>query len=224
MAEIRAGVMVDVIFEGDETKNQIPRLQTIIYSIADRRMILPQTIPPVPKERQGKRLLVTFLVTNAGVSTRYGFWAKLKAMANHEMTPSQPAPVLVIDRETEPTKCNLRMHYRIKPMLNRGLTAFFQGAPVTIVDISVGGLRMSAKTPFTFNAHDIITLTIGVDSVKFDVEGRVIRSWSPQATGSAGGRQHYASVQFLSNQAARESVLSKKIILLERELLAHGVS
>ncbi|MHB9097669.1 MAG: PilZ domain-containing protein [Syntrophales bacterium] len=221
MVDIRAGVMVDIIFEGDETKNQIPRLQTIIYSITDRRMILPQTTPPVSKERQGKRLLVTFLETNAGVSIRYGFWAKLKAMTNHEITPSQPAPVLVIDRETEPKKYNLRMNYRIKPLMNKGLAAFFQGAAVTIVDISVGGLRMSAKTAFPFNAHDIITLTIGVDSVKFDVQGRVIRAWSPQ---SAGGHQHYASIQFLDNQAARESLLSKKIILMERELLAHGVT
>ncbi|MHB8909627.1 MAG: PilZ domain-containing protein [Syntrophales bacterium] len=224
MVDIRAGVMVDIVFEGDETKNQIPRLQTIIYSIADRRMILPQTTPPVSKDRQGKRLLVTFLETNAGVTIRYGFWSKLKAVTNHEMTPSQPAPVLVVERETEPTKCNLRMHYRIKPMLNRGLAAFFEGVPVTIVDISVGGLRISAKTPFSFNVHDSITLTIGVDRAKFDVEGKVIRTWSPQATDSAGGRQHYASIQFISNQAARESLLSKKIILLERELLAHGVS
>lgn len=153
MADIRAGVMVDIIFEGDETKNQIPRLQTIIYSITDRRMMLPQTTPPVSKERQGKRLLVTFLETNAGLTVRYGFWAKLKMLTNHEITPSQPVPVLIIERETEPTKCNLRMHYRIKPMLHRGLTASFQGAPVTIADISVGGLRMSAKNPFSYRSR-----------------------------------------------------------------------
>jgi hypothetical protein len=223
MADIRPGVMTDIIFEGDETKNQIPRLQTIIYSIADRRMILPQTTPPVSKERQGKRLLVTFLETNEGISIRYGFWAKLKAVTEHEMTPLQPVPVLIIDRETEPKKCNLRMNYRIKPVMNKGLAVLIQGNPVTIVDISVGGLRMSAKTAFPFDVHDIITVTIDVDGMKFDVEGRVIRAWSPQLPGAAG-HLHYASMQFLTNQAARESLLSIKIILLERELLAHGVS
>ncbi len=223
MVDIRPGVMADIIFEGDETKNQIPRLQTIIQSIEERRMILAQTTPPVPEERRGKRLLVTFLETNDGISVRYGFWAKLKAVTDHEIIRFQPVPVLMIERETEPKKCNLRMNYRIKPMMNRGLAAVFQGAPVTIVDISVGGLRMSAKTAFAFNVLDIITVTIDVDGKKFDVEGRVIRAWSPPPTG-AGGQQHYASLQFLSNQAARESLLSKKIILLEREQLSHGVS
>jgi hypothetical protein len=106
--------------------------------------------------------------------------------------------------------------------VSKGLTACFQGTPVTIVDISVGGLRMSAKDAFCFNGLDVITLTIGVDDKKFDVECKVIRVWSPQSTG--GGHQHYASIQFLDNENARESLLSKKIILLERELLAHGVS
>jgi hypothetical protein len=31
-------------------------------------------------------------------------------------------------------------------------------------------------------------------------------------------------IKFLNNREARESLLSKKIILLEREMLAHGVS
>jgi hypothetical protein len=221
MVNVRPGVMVDIIFEGDETKNQIASLQTIIYSIADRRMILPQPTPHVSAEKKGKRLLVTFLETREGVTTRYGFWAKLKMLTNHEITPSQPIPVLVIEKETEPEKYNLRMNYRIKPLMNKGLAVFFQGAPVAIADISVGGVRISAKNVFSFNAHDVITMTIGVDDQKFDVQGRVIRAWSPQ---SAGGHQHYASIQFLDNQAARESLLSKKIILMERELLAHGVS
>ncbi len=223
MVDIRPGVMAGIMFEGDETKSQISPLQTIIYSIAERRMILAQTTPPIAPERRGKRLLVTFLETNEGVSIRYGFWAKLKEVTDHEIVRFQPVPVLMIERETEPKKCNLRMNFRIKPMLNRGLTAFFQGAPVTVVDISVGGLRMSAKTPFPFNVLDIIVVTIGVDGKKFDVEGRVIRAWSPPPTG-AGGHQHYASIQFLNNQEARESLLSKKIILLERESLAHGIS
>ncbi len=221
MVDIRPGAMADIVFEGDDTRNQTPPLQTIIYAIADRRMILSQTTPPIASERRGKRLLITFLETNEGISVRYGFWAKLKEVTEHEITPFHPVPVFIIERETEPKKCNLRMNYRIKPMMNRGLAAFIQGAPVTIVDISVGGLRMSAKTPFAFNVLDIIIVTIGIDGKKFDVEGRVRRAWSLPPTG-AGGHQYHASIQFLNNHAFRESVLSQKIILLERESLSHG--
>ena len=147
----------------------------------------------------------------------------MKGFKDYELTPSQRVPVLVIDRETEPKKYNLRVNFRIKPPLDQGLTAFFQGLPVTIVDISVGGVRISTKKDFPFKVHDIIRITIGVDNTKFDVEGRVIRTWSAR-TADGVGHQSYASIQFLDNQAARESLLSKKIILMEREMLARGVS
>jgi len=70
--------------------------------------------------------------------------------------------------------------------------------------------------------HDLIKVTIGVDDTKFDVEGRVVKTWSARMAGGVG-HQSYASIQFLDNQAARESLLSRKIILLEREMLARGI-
>ncbi len=223
MADIRSGMSVDVIFEGDEKKSQIPHLQTMISSITGQRIALSQTAPPVTMERKGKRLLVTFLETNEGVSVRHGFWAKLQAFAVHEISPSQSIPVLIIERETEPKKHDLRMHYRIKPLMNSGITVSFQGAPVTIVDISVGGLRISAKNAFSFEVHDTITITLGIDDMKFKIEGKVVKSWHPLSTG-AGGRLYYATIQFLTNLSVRESLLSKKIIILERELLAQGLT
>lgn len=222
MVSIRPGVSADLIFEGDETKQSMPRMQTMIYSVAERCMILSQTTPPIADARLGKRLLVTFLEASEGTILRYGFWARLKGFKDYELTPSQRVPVLVVEQETEPKKYNLRMNFRIKPMINRGLTAFIQGLSVTIVDISVGGVRISTKNDLPFKAHDTIKVTIGVDDSKFDVEGRVIRAWSARTAGGVG-HQSYASIQFLDNQAARESLLSRKIILLERELLAHGV-
>ncbi len=222
MVSIRPGMAAEIIFEGDETKHQILRPQTMIYSVAEKRIILSQPTPPISDTRLGKRLLVTFLERSEGISLRYGFWGRLKGFKDYELTSSQRVPVLVIEQETEPKKYNLRENFRIKPLLNKGLIAFFQGLSVTIVDISVGGVRISTKNDFPFKVHDIIKVTIGVDNAMLDVEGRVVRAWSTKMTGGVG-HQSYASIQFLDNQAARESLLSRKIILLERELLARGV-
>jgi hypothetical protein len=222
MVSIRPGVTADVIFEGDETKQQIPRMQSMVYSVEGKCVLLSQTTPLISNAWLGKRLLVTFLEANEGTSLRYGFWGRLKGLKNYELTPSQLVPALVLEQETEPRKYNLRMDFRIKPVINKGLGAFFQGTPVTIVDISVGGIRISTKTDLSLKVHDTIKLTIGVDDAKFDVEGKVIRAWSAKA-GGGSGLNFYASVQFLDNQTARESLLSRKIILLERELLAHGI-
>ena len=221
MVSIKPGVSADLIFESDETKHQVPRMQTMIHSVAEKRIILSQTTPPITDTPLGQRLLVTFLETNEGITLRYGFWARLKGFKDYELTPSQRVPVLVVEGETEPKKYNLRMNFRVKPLPNKGLIVIFQDIPVSIVDISVGGVRISAQSDLIFKAHDSIKLTIGVDSTKFDVEGRVIRAWSARTAG--GGYQSYTAIQFLDNQTARESLLSKKIILMERELLASGV-
>mgnify|MGYP001378634425 CR=1 FL=1 len=222
MVSVRPGVTADILFEGDETKPQVSPLRAMIYSVTEKRLILSQTAPPVSDARLGKRFLITFLQESEGTIHRYGVWARLKGIADYELTPSQRVPALSLERESEPRKHNLRMNFRIKPPLNRGLSASVQGAPVAIVDISVGGIRISSRNSFPFKAQELVKITIAVDNGKFEVQARVIRTWQSRVAG-AGQLLSYASMQFLDNQAARESLLSKKIILLERELLAHGV-
>jgi hypothetical protein len=222
MVSIKPGVAAEIIFEGEEMEHQISCPQTMICSVEGKRILLSQPTPPIAESRRGKRLLVTFLETNEGISLRYSFWGRLKAFQDYELGPSQRVPVLVLERETEPRKYNLRENYRIKPLLNQGLSIFSPGLVVTIVDISVGGVRISTKSDFPFKVHDIVKVKIGVDNTTFHVEGRVVKTWSATMAGGLG-QLSYASIQFLDNQAARESLLNRKIILLERELLARGV-
>jgi hypothetical protein len=222
MVSIRPGVAAEIIFEGDEAEQRIPCPQTMICSVEEKRILLSQPAPPISATRRGNRLLVTFLEADEGISIRYGFWGRLKGFKDYELTPSQRISVLVVERETEPKKYNLRENFRIKPPPNQGLTAFSQGLWFTIVDISVGGVRISTKKDLPFKVHDLIKVTIGVDNTNFDVEGRVVKAWSARMAGGVG-HQSCASIQFLNNQAARESLLGRKIILLEREMLARGV-
>ena len=222
MVSVRPGVAAEIIFDGDESEQRRPCPQTMICSVEEKRILLSQPTPPIADAWRGKRLLVTFLETDEGISLRYAFWGRVKGFKDYELTPSQRIPVLVIERETEPKKYNLRENFRIKPLLNKGLTFFFQGLSFTIVDISVGGVRISTNKDFPFKVHDRIKVTIGVDDTKFDVEGRVVKAWSARMAGGVG-HQSCASIQFLDNQAARESLLSRKIILLEREMLARGI-
>ena len=115
------------------------------------------------------------------------------------------------------------MDHRINPAPDSGLTVSLGREPVNIVDISLGGIRISSKKELPLHSGDIVKLTINVDDKKFDAEGMVIRVWSSKAILSIGGDPHLASIKFTSNQKDRETLLGRKIILLERERLAQTI-
>jgi len=224
MVAIKPGMTADIISAGDETKKERAPMQTIIYEITDRRLILSQTTPPITNAQQGKRFMVTFLEKSQGENPRYSFWATLTGLlTNYEIAPSQLGTALVLERETSPQTYNLRMSYRINPTMDSGLTVVVRGAPVDVVDISIDGVRVRSKSDIALTARDIVKLAITIDGKTLDIEGMVIRVWSAQTAIGAVGNMQFASIQFLSNQKGRESLLGKKIILMEREKLANRI-
>jgi hypothetical protein len=218
MVPINPGT-ADIVFEGSEANSH---LHTVIYQVVGQRVILSQTTPPIISDKIEKRLLVTFLGKNEKGNSRYGFWAKLtRLVTDYEITTSQRIPALILEIQTDPKPYNFRMSYRIKPSPNKGLAVFFEGEAVPIMDISVGGIRISTGTERTFNLHEALTLTIHVDDKKFDMEGSVIKVSPSSMPGTKPGHQQVA-IQFVSHQMERETVLGEKIFRLDRERLAQG--
>jgi len=216
MMSIKPGTTGEIVFADDEIQNRIISISTTIYSETDRRIVLSQTTPPLSAADVGKRLRLTFLDTSGDSSTRYGFWARLRGFTDHEITPSQSVPALVIEKETNAETCNLRMNYRVKPATDQGLTVWLQKTPLAIVNISEGGICIRSKGDLALKPHDSIQLTIDVDGRQFAVESRVVRVWSPQMAGGAKSLQQFVSFQFLGNPAARENLLGGKLFQLER--------
>ncbi len=216
MATIKPGISADIIFEGDESCHAI---QTTIHHVAGPRVILSPNTPLTKDYQLGKRLLVSFLEKSEVGNDRYVFWAKLtELLTDYELTPSQYISALVIEIQTDPKKNDLRTSYRIGPLSNKDLTVFLQGVEVDILDISVGGIRISTSSP-SLNPHDKIKLTINIDNNKFDVGGRIIKVWSSQKTVDKAGHQQ-AAIQFLDHQKERDNLLGGKIFRLDRERLA----
>jgi hypothetical protein len=219
MEPITSGTSADIVFEGAEPNSH---RRAMIYHVAGRQVILSQTTPPVLKDQIGKRLLVTYLERDEKGKSRYGFWAKLtRLLADYELA-SQRLPALVLQVQTDPKLYNFRMSYRIKPLSNRGLAAHFDGEVVTILDISVGGIRIITGTDRSINLNDTVTLTIQIDDKKFDVNGMVIKV-SQSSMPGAGPGQRQVAIQFTSHEKEREKVLGEKIFRLDRERLAQGM-
>lgn len=226
MVKIESIANAEIIFECDktnETSDRIPAIPIVVYAVENRRLFLSQAVPPISSALFGKRLLLTFLERNEGKNHRYAFWAKLIGLSDYDISPSQRVPVLVVEKETDPETCNLRMSFRIRPDLDRGLAVFLRGAKVNIVDISEGGVCISSKKDLALAQDDRITLTISIDDRKIDVDSRVVRVTSSQAAAGSSVNQQLASFQFLNNQAARETLLSRKIFHLERTQIKNRV-
>lgn len=219
MKTIEPGMIVDVIFEGSETNIHVPGLKAVIHAAKDRRIILSQTEPPIDTALKGKQFLITFLEKSYQRTNRYGFRAKLiEILANYEIVPGLPVPVLVMERESNSEIFDMRTAFRIKATRKDGLSVFFQGKETNIVNISIGSLCISEREVFLLKPQETVTVTISIDDKKFDVESMVIRTWSSHLT---GGIQHFASLQFLSHSAMRESLLGNKMMFLDRRRIAN---
>jgi hypothetical protein len=224
MKTIEPGMIADVIYEGDETKSQVPSLKTVIHAIKDRRIILSQTEPPITTALKGKQFLITFLERSDRRTSRYGVRARLiGVLADYQIVPAQPAPaqpapaqpapVLVMERESNLEIFDLRTAFRIRATQSDGVRVFFQGKEANIVNISIGGVCISESKELPLKPQEMVTVTVSIDGNKFDVESMVIRTWSSQLT---CGPQHFASLQFLSHSTIRESLLGNKMMLLDR--------
>lgn len=220
MAEIKAGTMADLMFEGSETGG-VSSMETITYSVEGRRIVLSQPTPPLSEEHKGKRLLVTFIERKDGTQHRYGFWAELTDLpADYEITADNRVPALVLQKKTDPKIYNLRMAYRIQPAPNSGLSISIHGTEVNIIDISVNGARISSAILAPLKPHAVIHLILTVDGKRLEVEGMLIRVWSNTTVGSVGYLQ-FATIKFTDMQQEREYFLGRKILFLERQRLAH---
>jgi hypothetical protein len=223
MVNIKPGMVGEILIEDDGITDKMAGIPITVFSVAERRILLSQTAPPISDADLGKRLLLTYLVNHETSPLRYRFGAKLIGFADHEIAPSLRIPALVIERETHPEACNLRMNYRIKPATDRGLQVWLRGTLVPIVDISEGGVCIRAKGEIALKPRDTTQLTIGVDDRTFEVESRVVRIWSPPTPGGTAGSRQFVSFQFLGNLAARENILGRKIFQLERTQIKNKI-
>ncbi len=225
MAAIKPGMMADLILEGIEAKGHIYNLRTMIYDVIGGNIIASQTTPPIRKDRQQKELFVTFLVKKETKYFRYGFRATLvEFLADYEIASSRRLPALVLEQKSNPEPHNLRMSFRIKPISNSDIAISLQGGLVKIIDISLGGVRISTSRILYIKPRDIVKLNLNIDGINIEPEGVVISAWKSEVVEKTDkiGFLQYATISFVTHQKELEAILGRKILQLERKLLAYG--
>lgn len=220
---VRPGYSVDILLERDDLKNSIRVLKAMIYEVDGKRIVISQTSPPLTRSHIGKPVFVTYLVKREGKAARYGFSSSIcEFIKDYEMASGERVIVPVLRQDGDPEPMNIRFHFRVRPKSDSGLSLAYGGNKVNLMDISLGGTGFNHGEAKILSAGDTIRLRLNIDERDFDVDARVIRAWFPEVPDRSRPLQ-FVSVRFLPMERDLEYALSRKIMMIERKLLAEGL-
>ncbi len=220
---VRPGSSVDVLLERDDLKNSIRLLKAMIYEVAGERITISQTSPPLTKDHLGHLVSVTYLVKNEGKAARFGFAARiLEFIKDYEIASGDRVAVPVLQMQGAPEPMNIRLHFRVRPKSDSGLSLSCGGKGVNLLDISLGGVGFSHGDTRSFKAGESIRLQVNVDERRFHVEARVVRVWLSEPPPGSPYLQ-FVTAKFPTLERGLEHALSRKIMMIQRGMLADGI-
>jgi hypothetical protein len=215
---IRPGLNINIIVNIDHMRETVDVGNSIIHEVAGDRMIVAQTDPPISRTRMGKELFVTFLDRSGGKVRRFGFPAiVVEFIKEFELSSSLKVRALTLRKAGDFEEYNLRMFYRLEPPTDCGIRITVEGKGVSIIDISIGGVKFSHEKIHPFEINETVKLTVSVEDVPYVVEAKVLRVWEPENE-RIRKTVALASVQFIDVEARLKNVLAQKIRDIEREM------
>jgi hypothetical protein len=212
---IEPGTPLMVIINTDSTEKKTHAVSSTLHQVMGTTMIIGQTDPPLPVSMLNREVTVTFLSTKGSRTDRYGFCAVIKEFIHHYRTSAAGRiEAISMVQRTEPFIHNFRMFYRVRPTSRSGLRVTIEGHEVNVINISLGGVKVSYYAPLTFLAGTIVNLSLDISGKAFPLEAKIITASTD--TGTDRGLS-FASAQFLNVGEILEDVLAKKIRDIERE-------
>ncbi len=162
-----------------------------------------------------REVTVTFLSTEGNKTVRYGFRAVIKEFIHHcRAGTADRIDAISMAQCTEPLIHNFRLFYRVRPISRSGLRITIEGQEVNVIDISLGGVRVSDNPPLTLLTGTMVNLSLDINGKRYPLDAKIVTASAD--TGTATGLS-FASAQFLNVSEILEDVLSRKIRDIERE-------
>ena len=218
--DIRPGMGVNLVTDVDIGKEVTDVRNAIVFDVDGVNIILSQTNPPITKHHIGKEITITYLNKHKNGIRRDGFLGKvLNILNDYNLYSAKTVQAITIIREGSLKTCDLRMHYRVKPVSGSGINLFVEDEKANLIDISIGGVRFCHSKKHSIVPGTIIEITIMLDGQKFNLEAKTVNSWHSSEYGKLKDLE-YVSVQFLNVDKKCSYLLSGKILTIQRELLS----
>jgi len=222
---LRPGLTIHLVVELDTIREKIDVRSSTIYDILGKEFIIAQPDYRLSPARIKNNLTVSYLAREKGIFVRYGFRAEIvKFLSDYQLSSSLNAPAIVVVPKSAPKSYNLRFNYRIEPPSSFPITLSFYGHAVSIINISLRGALITIPRDMesAFEAGNIEKMTLTIDDQSYDIEVIIKRQSLPDDL-RGGKKLKYIAVQFFTRNVEMEFELWRKIIDVQRELLAKGL-
>ncbi len=216
--EIKPGQSIRIIFNIDLVKETTDVRGSTVFDVVDENLIIAQTNPPILKSRVGSAVIVTYLVKEKNGLLRYGFDATIfKLLDNYVLSTGNIARAALLLKKSHPVEYNLRFFFRVEPPSTSGLALSVYQNPVNILDISIGGAKISHNRKVKFEPGQLMTISLSIDGEKFNVNATVIRTWAPDDERMVKSLE-FVALGFVDTNMHFKNVLGRKLIEIQREL------
>ena len=217
---------VELVLKMDFDREEVDVRSTLVHDHDDGRLLLNQTDPPVLKSMIGRSVELTFAYFDreADQGKRLGYRTEILGLIPQD--PSLPATeteyfIAVGPPAKAPKESSLRLHYRVAPMAQHNVSVIVQGVPAgaaAVVDMSVGGLLISAPISTVLDQTKPIYLTLNLDGTELTLMALVVRSFERSRT-----NRYYAGLKFLElAQPARQAIQAVVNQVMRDELKARS--
>jgi PilZ domain len=214
---LKPDLSVKVVVAVDSRSGQVTARNSVIYQVNGENLIIAQTEPSIKSSILNKQITVTYLVTENDRLLRFGFPALVTEFIDwYEPVTDRYVKAIVVRKRNEPKPHDIRMCYRVGPSSRSGLDAFICDKKVSVIDISVGGIRFSYELDLPLEPHLVVDVRLRIGKSDYTIKARTIRTW--EAENSCFGKElNFAAAEFLDVSARTEQELSRKILDIERE-------
>ena len=214
LQEIRPGLKVDIVVATDYRKEISDVRSAVVYDVEDKKIILSQPNPSLTRFYLNRGLVLTYLIDRQENPIRVGVFCKLTDIIPYALASLNKVHAIVLMVKSGAELQNLRMHFRVRPSSDQNMMIFFEGKPMSIIDISIGGAMLSHNA-FTGAKHnDMANLLMFIDGERFEIESKIVRTWSPYMDKKPD--QEYITVQFLKLDRRLNYLLAGKIFSIQR--------
>jgi hypothetical protein len=223
LTDIKPGMSVNIVTHVDMGKEITDVRNAMVYDVEGARIILSQTSPPFTKHYVGKEITVTCLIKKKDSLSRIGFSGKIDTILDdYKLYSTKTVQAVSVMRQSVLSTYDIRMHYRVKPKSDSGISLFIGDERASLIDISLGGARFCHAKDNPVEGGTIIQIILALDGQKFDVDAKVVNVWHPYDANKRRDLE-YVSVHFLKLDKTCSHLLSGKILSIERELLSKNL-
>jgi hypothetical protein len=196
---------------------------SIIFDIAGNKLAIAQTEPPILKSRIKEAVVITYLAKENKEVVRYGFDATVVDLINnYELSTDNKTQAVILLKKTNPEQYNLRFFFRAETLSNSGIDISIYKKPVNILDISIGGAKISHNKELKLEHGRILDIKLSIDSIIYDISALVVRTWGHQEERMAKTLE-FVGLEFINISTQLKNILGKKIFNIQRELRSREI-